>query len=42
MNPQVVVNNLRKVYRVSERETGLRAAIGAISFWWWGQRLGQE
>ena len=30
MNPQIVVNNLSKVYRVSEREAGLRAAIGGL------------
>lgn len=30
MNPQIVVNNLSKVYRVSEREAGLRAAVGSL------------
>jgi ABC-2 type transport system ATP-binding protein len=30
MTPHIVVTNLRKVYRVPEREAGLRAAIGSL------------
>jgi ABC-2 type transport system ATP-binding protein len=30
MDPQIVVRDLRKVYRVPEREAGLRAALGSL------------